>query len=99
MYLDGFIYPESDNQVYPVLQRKGFTLAQQKAIAEEWYWIAFERETAVRDYLEGYGNLQDGCWWRPPPVPPSQLRHSVIAAPPSSSSGTSQSSPGPGPRT
>lgn len=67
-YLDGYIYPRAETQYYPVLQRKGFTQDEQVAIAEEWYWIAFERETAVKDYLNGYVTFVDGCYWRPPPM-------------------------------
>ncbi|KAK4623617.1 hypothetical protein CLAFUW4_06362 [Fulvia fulva] len=67
-YLEGYIYPRSEQQHYPVLQRKGFTREQQQAIAEEWYWVAFERETAVKDYMNGFVTFHDGCYWRPPPV-------------------------------
>ena len=41
-YLGGYVYPQLENQVYPVLQQKGFTKSDQRAIAEEWYWIAVE---------------------------------------------------------
>ena len=67
-YLDGYIYPRAEHQYYPVLQKKGFTRDEQRAIAEEWYWVAFERETAVKDYMNGYVTFHDGCYWRPPPV-------------------------------
>ncbi|KAF1822471.1 uncharacterized protein K489DRAFT_371301 [Dissoconium aciculare CBS 342.82] len=69
-YLDGFVWPTKETQVYPQLQRKGFSKAQQREIAEEWYWVAMERETAVMDYLNGYGTLSDGCSWRRPPPGP-----------------------------
>jgi hypothetical protein len=69
-YLDGYVWPTKETQVYPQLARKGFTKAQQRDIAEEWYWVALERETAVMEYLNGYGTLSDGCWWRRPPPGP-----------------------------
>ncbi|KXT11292.1 hypothetical protein AC579_1669 [Pseudocercospora musae] len=68
-YLGGYIYPSAENQYYPELQRRGFTMSEQRQIAEEWYWVAFERETAVKDYLRGYVTFRDGCWWRPAPSP------------------------------
>ncbi|CAK1365167.1 hypothetical protein CB0940_08781 [Cercospora beticola] len=83
-YLGGYIYPTRENQFYPALQHKGFTLTEQRLIAEEWYWVAFERETAVRDYLRGYVTFRDGCWWRPPPPP----RANSMASTPSSASVT-----------
>lgn len=102
MYLDGFIVPNTEHQIYPELQRKGFSPAEQRAIAEEWYWIAVERETAIRDYLEGYVTFHDGCWWRPPPQTTISRRHALIftnPVPQQPRSTTDESSPGSGPRT
>lgn len=69
-YLGGYIESVSEDQFYPVLEIKGFSDAEQNRIASEWYWVSFERETAVKDYLEGYVTFRDGCWWRPPPQLP-----------------------------
>ncbi|KAF2214136.1 hypothetical protein CERZMDRAFT_96162 [Cercospora zeae-maydis SCOH1-5] len=82
-YLGGYIYPTRENQFYPALQQKGFTLTEQRQIAEEWYWVAFERETAVKEYMAGHVTFRDGCWWRPPP-----LRPRSVASTPSSASVT-----------
>lgn len=59
-YLGGYIYPRVEHQYYPILDQKGFTETEQRAIAEEWYWVAIERETAVKDYLDGYVTFHDG---------------------------------------
>lgn len=61
-YMGGYVYPRAEDQKYPELQGKGFSLKEQQQIAEEWYWIAFERETAVKDYLRGLVTFRDGCW-------------------------------------
>lgn len=86
-YLGGYVYPTSETQSYPILQAKGFTIDEQRQISEEWYWVAVERETAVKDYLNGYVTFQDGCWWRPPPRPPGE--RSSRSTPASSVSGPS----------
>ncbi|KAF2163344.1 hypothetical protein M409DRAFT_26381 [Zasmidium cellare ATCC 36951] len=52
-YLGGYVFPRFEHQYYPILSQKGFTEKEQAAIAEEWYWVAVERETAVKDYLNG----------------------------------------------
>ncbi|EME45419.1 hypothetical protein DOTSEDRAFT_170804 [Dothistroma septosporum NZE10] len=88
-YLDGYIYPRAEHQFYPVLLRKGFTRDEQLAIAEEWYWVAFERETAVKDYMNGYVTFTDGCTWRPPP-----LLQPSYASTPGASSSSSRSTTG-----
>ncbi|CZT25119.1 uncharacterized protein RCC_10848 [Ramularia collo-cygni] len=77
-YLGGYIPSRSEDQFYPTLENKGFSASDKKAIAEEWYWVSFERETAVKDYLEGYVTFTDGCWWRPPPRPPMRAPPSQL---------------------
>ena len=85
-YLGGYVYAKKETQYYPILERKGFSSKQQKQIAEEWYWISFERETQVNDYMRGQANLRDGCFWRRPPPPPL---HRPTTTSPASSSGPS----------
>ncbi|SMQ48744.1 unnamed protein product [Zymoseptoria tritici ST99CH_1A5] len=90
-YLGGYVYPVSERQFYPQLQQKGFSPQEQWAIAEEWYWIAFERETAVHEYLRGIVNFRDGHWWRPPPAPMLMQDPSTVSTPASSTSTSSGS--------